>query len=155
MCRLSRNPGILNLLWVLRIVYLYTNCSFHNTSVMSNENSTQGLVSTLSFTSAYSMGSARATQSQNDIQRGWNTFVIKDIRFQTVSPSASRQILRQYFKEDRHWFFPSSLPVTFPSCWHNRLAKGFDVKELVHAHSPKHFFISRHISNVHNIGHIA
>jgi hypothetical protein len=74
---------------------------------------------------------------KNGVQRGWKTFVIKDLRFQTVSLSASRQILRQYFNTDRHWFIPSSLPVTFPSCWHNRLAKDFDVKELVHAHSPK------------------
>jgi len=31
---------------------------------MYNENSTQGLISTLSFTSAHCMGSARATQAQ-------------------------------------------------------------------------------------------
>jgi len=72
------------------------------------------------------------------LQRGWNTFVTKHIRFQTVSLSASSQILRQYFNTDRHWFIPSSLPITFPRCcWHNRPAKGFDVKELVHVHSPK------------------
>jgi len=79
----------------------------------------------------------RLLKHKNGVQRGWKTFVIKDIRFQTVYLSASRQILRQYFNTDRHWFIPSSLPVTFPSCWHNRLAKDFDVKELVNAHSPK------------------
>ena len=46
-------------------------------------------------------------QHKNGVQRGWNTFVIKDVRFQTVSLSASRQILWQYFNTDQQWFIPS------------------------------------------------
>jgi hypothetical protein len=90
-------------------------------------------------------------QHKNGARRGWNTFVIKDVRFLTVSLSASRHILRQHFNKDRPMIYPKFFTSHFSKLLAQPTSQRLRCQGTRSCSFPKACVISRHISNVHNM----